>query len=833
MLDFILEAVHDVGSRWERQLNDDEVAAPPGDGPEERLHAQMLRHGRLVEAQRGFAAIGGKAGLRKTLEEAATLIRHQQMRTACVNLAATLAITIITGGIASAAGEAVGGAIAGTAVGEAATGAEVAEGVATARTGVQVARSAAGTVANIATNAGVNTASAVLMSAPDGATRGESADVGREFLEMVAMDVLTRGLTRAFAGPLSHWQQVEQRVIGASPGQRRAAIAQAITLHALIGSTSQVVAHLIATGGDTSTFTSAALTEQLLMTGAGIALGKYFHTRIKAWLGGRGPSLARNRALAETPAYRALIAERQQFLVEAIAAAEAATATGEHLLARDIELTQREAELLEKYPEPPHEGAGHGAAAHEIGGRHDTQAAEPVHERASSTQAPAAAAPHSSARLANLRQRLPPELAGLPLRENPDLAPGSMRVVYDDGFRLEVARVATAEAVEAVLLRAHVNTARALVRFQGPLGKVRKLIAHIKAFFGRGPAPHSAGHDATLEVTKLQEILEGLERLHAEAQRRIESAQAAKLDPEAIAALITHTEKQVAHYTRELGSTAAGKGYIASEGLRPGEPDSVLPEAPGTPGTPGTPGNHATPIAKRQGHGASDDTATTKESTPGSKVQAHTNEPARATEPARTTEMASSIPTFRVARKDLVITTHKTSKEWTFTIEAPLPNGRNQLVAYGTAPLDEYGNVEGGPEFYFEKRVRVDGAEGKVQIHEGESQVSLTDVALDEATARYRADFGHEPSTLPGHLAFENKANFQRAYLLAVRQGMRPEEAKQVAIRGISFGRSRIARGYDDLHVDLTGEESVDLGPPLGIVQAPKGIDVEARRSKR
>jgi hypothetical protein len=39
--------------------------------------------------------------------------------------------------------------------------------------------------------------------------------------------------------------------------------------------------------------------------------------------------------------------------------------------------------------------------------------------------------------------------------------------------------------------------------------------------------------------------------------------------------------------------------------------------------------------------------------------------------------------------------------------------------------------------------------------------VPISDFALEAATEKFRKDFGFDPEVLPGHLAFENKTNFQ------------------------------------------------------------------------
>jgi hypothetical protein len=327
LLEVVSERVEDVGLDWERGRHADELAGTGIDSAEERLAARQRRQRRLAQAQRAFASIGGHGGIGATLQRAAKLLRNQQMRTACVNLGATLAITILTGGIATAAGE-------------------VAEGAVLAKTGSQVA----GTVASITVNAAVNTGTAILLSAPDRASQhGDDGSVAQQFVEMVAMDVVTRGLTKVFTAPLGQWAKLEARTVAASPGARRAAIAATVTMHALIGTTAQAVAHLIATRGNAEAWSSATLTEQLLMSGAGIALGKYLHAKTKSWLGEHRARLADNAALAQSPEFLALLAGREQLLLEPGAAAEQGNGAAERLAARETALLQQEVALVERF----------------------------------------------------------------------------------------------------------------------------------------------------------------------------------------------------------------------------------------------------------------------------------------------------------------------------------------------------------------------------------------------------------------------------------------------------------------------------------------------------
>jgi hypothetical protein len=188
---------------------------------------------------------------------------------------------------------------------------------------------------------------------------------------------------------------------------------------------------------------------------------------------------------------------------------------------------------------------------------------------------------------------------------------------------------------------------------------------------------------------------------------------------------------------------------------------------------------------------------------------------------------------IRVQKTDLVTSSRRTSREWIFELTVTLANGRVYEPASGQVLLDSNGLPEGGPDFYFDKRVVIDGVTKKFQIYDGDHYVPFSDFALDAAIEKFKQDFGHTPDTLPGHLAFENKTNFQREYARAVIGGAGHEDALQVAIKSVSFGRARIARGYDEFTVRAGPMGRLDLGPPLGIQNVPVSVDVEARRKSK
>jgi hypothetical protein len=192
-----------------------------------------------------------------------------------------------------------------------------------------------------------------------------------------------------------------------------------------------------------------------------------------------------------------------------------------------------------------------------------------------------------------------------------------------------------------------------------------------------------------------------------------------------------------------------------------------------------------------------------------------------------------SLAEYRVERNQIRVETHRASTGWTVEVKAPLPEGRRAHdIGTGHVKLDQHGAPIGGPSFTIDKEAVVNGVNGKVQIYQGNNKLSATDVVLDESIAAFKKEFGHAPETLPGGLAWENKLNFQRSYATAMQKGLTHDAACQVAIREISFGRSRAARGYDRFSVEATDMAEVDLGGSFGVRRVPTTVKITARRSK-
>lgn len=189
-----------------------------------------------------------------------------------------------------------------------------------------------------------------------------------------------------------------------------------------------------------------------------------------------------------------------------------------------------------------------------------------------------------------------------------------------------------------------------------------------------------------------------------------------------------------------------------------------------------------------------------------------------------------TLPEYAVDLDKITTVSHRTRNGWSVEMIGPLP-GAKRSHAIGTGYVKIDGGPVSGPKFTIDKFAFIDGVEGKVQIYKNGQRVSATDVVLDKGIEAFTKDFGHPPETLPGSLAWENQLHFQVEYAKATMRGLTHDAACQFAIRKISFGRSRIARGYDQITVRAEDFVERKLGG-LGTHRVPSTITINARKSK-
>jgi hypothetical protein len=100
----------------------------------------------------------------------------------------------------------------------------------------------------------------------------------------------------------------------------------------------------------------------------------------------------------------------------------------------------------------------------------------------------------------------------------PELTGASTRVRYRNGrFQLEVGPGAGPSQI-----RGHRETARILLRYEGPIGHIRRLLSRITQLFTRIPGYGTQGFESRLEVRKLNGIISDLEAMQRDIEGRIE-----------------------------------------------------------------------------------------------------------------------------------------------------------------------------------------------------------------------------------------------------------------------------------------------------------------------
>ncbi len=299
------------------------VVASPTDDPSTDL---VTRRAALSAAQARFEAIGKDRKLVSFFRNANDLVREQRFRTACVDAAIMLGITLLTDGAAGLVTEAVGGMVMGARGVEA-----LSELSLTAQRGIK----ASGFLVEVAGN-----------TAGQMARSGDSfAKAGLENLVMTAGTTALLGTLGRDAAAAKQLEQTFARDTAAfasldaklSTGWYRAGRAVtwtakeslAITGHVILGAAmgyaaGRVTAALGLEGkpGQPSADTTPAALRELLLQGASIAVGKHVH----AALGERMPSYDRLARRGEAKVARTLLFEAQRLQVRAAEVARSANA---------------------------------------------------------------------------------------------------------------------------------------------------------------------------------------------------------------------------------------------------------------------------------------------------------------------------------------------------------------------------------------------------------------------------------------------------------------------------------------------------------------------------
>ena len=104
---------------------------------------------------------------------------------------------------------------------------------------------------------------------------------------------------------------------------------------------------------------------------------------------------------------------------------------------------------------------------------------------------------------------------------------------------------------------------------------------------------------------------------------------------------------------------------------------------------------------------------------------------------------------------------------------------------------------------------------------------SITTAAITAIEARLKEATGGEATSTHGSLAAANLSNFQREYHKArLASPAAGSDAWAVtAVKAISFGKSRIAKGYTEIEVKPKADKATDLGDPYGTPAVPTGAE--------
>jgi hypothetical protein len=145
---------------------------------------------------------------------------------------------------------------------------------------------------------------------------------------------------------------------------------------------------------------------------------------------------------------------------------------------------------------------------------------------------------------------------------------------------------------DSIVMRQHLATLHTLQRYEGVVGYINRLISHVTALLGGGPAFGSRGFEARLDVEKLRGILNDLIALQESVEARLETIdhvptlEELALQRRRIERDIASVTEQLQHHAADIDSTEAGTGRVAMEDTTgdgdadPGSADTTLDTIP-------------------------------------------------------------------------------------------------------------------------------------------------------------------------------------------------------------------------------------------------------------
>lgn len=197
-----------------------------------------------------------------------------------------------------------------------------------------------------------------------------------------------------------------------------------------------------------------------------------------------------------------------------------------------------------------------------VAGEPHGPAGEARHEPVAAS-GPAPRRPMEPGRLASLERELG-DLAGrVRIVENPDIG-SSVLVRYLDG----VLHIEMGPEAGVRRLRAHLETARLLRQYEGPIGLIRRLVDRIRSLLRLTPGYGTRGFEARLEVRKLTEIKTALEQIlrdiHARAMRMSGEELVSAAERERLQRELSAVEMQLAQHQELVNSYEPGRGFVAA-----------------------------------------------------------------------------------------------------------------------------------------------------------------------------------------------------------------------------------------------------------------------------
>ncbi|QRK08227.1 hypothetical protein JQX13_51290 [Archangium violaceum] len=157
----------------------------------------------------------------------------------------------------------------------------------------------------------------------------------------------------------------------------------------------------------------------------------------------------------------------------------------------------------------------------------------------------------------------------VPVVRNPTLEGSTVRVRYGDGGRVQIEAGPRATSAQ---IQAHMETARTLQKYEGPLGQVRQLRDRAMQALTRQPGYGTQGFESQLEVKKLKSLISELEGVQRKIDTRLHSldnstrvptaAQRADMERE-----LESLRKQLATHEQQVNSLDPARGFVAAEDL--------------------------------------------------------------------------------------------------------------------------------------------------------------------------------------------------------------------------------------------------------------------------